>query len=109
MPDEKDRLGKKLSEREKAEEDRYFAKRDQEALERLRRQQAAAGNQATADATRMRCPKDGAALATQEREGVSVDGCPACHGVWLDAGELETLAQRERDSWLGRLFFRPRL
>ena len=40
--------------------------------------------------------------------GVTVEECPTCHGTWLDANELETVAQRERDSWLGRLFYRPR-
>ena len=36
MADEKDRLGEKLHQKEKAEEDRYFAKRDRELLARLR-------------------------------------------------------------------------
>jgi len=38
MADDKDRLGEKLHQKEKAEEDRYFAERDSELLARLRRQ-----------------------------------------------------------------------
>jgi Zn-finger nucleic acid-binding protein len=29
-----------------------------------------------------------------ELEGIELDHCPACGGTWLDAGELETIAER---------------
>jgi hypothetical protein len=103
MVDEKDKLGEKLHQKEKAEEDRYFAERDRAAIEKLRRAETAA-----ARPPGMRCPKCGAALAPVKHHGLMVEECPTCHGVWLDAGELEQIAQRERDSWLGRLFYRPR-
>jgi Zn-finger nucleic acid-binding protein len=32
-----------------------------------------------------------------------VDVCDAGCGMWLDTGELELLAEREKDSWLSRL------
>jgi len=35
------------------------------------------------------CPVDGAMLQKTVAHGVIVDCCPACRGVWLDAGELE--------------------
>ncbi len=54
------------------------------------------------------CPKDGSRLMTTDHYGVTVEECPSCHGMWLDAGELEKIASRERDSWLGRIFLRPR-
>ena len=28
---------------------------------------------------------------------VEIDKCPKCEGVWLDKGELEELAEKERD------------
>ena len=105
MVDEKDRLGEKLREKEKAEEDRYFKQRDQEALERLRREKAAPG----ATPAALRCPKDGTGLLSVDHLGIAVEECPTCHGMWLDQGECETLAQRERESWISRFFFRPRL
>ena len=40
----------------------------------------------------MRCPKCGTRLNSHTLHDVSVDECPSCHGVWLDAGELEALA-----------------
>ena len=37
------------------------------------------------------CPKCGTKLEEAALEGVTVDICPGCHGVWLDEGELEKL------------------
>ena len=108
MPDEKDRLGDKLRKKEKAEEDRFFAERDKALIEKLRREKSTAEQATTRDAARMRCPKCGERLASVQHLGVTVDECPSCHGMWFDQGELETLAARERDSWLGRFVFRPK-
>lgn len=98
--DEKDRLGGKLREREKAEEDRYFAERDKELLEKMKQQQAEAQE---AKEALMRCPKCGTKLSTVEHHEVTVEECPSCQGMWLDRGELEILAQRENEGWLSRL------
>lgn len=40
------------------------------------------------------CPKCREPLIVVELEGVEVDHCLACHGTWLDAGELELLMER---------------
>ncbi len=108
MVDEKDRFGDKLKAKEKAEEDRFFKERDKVALERLRQERGTAGQQARSGAP-VSCPKDGSPLASVEHLGVTVEECPKCNGMWVDKGQLQTLAARERDSWLGRFFYRPRL
>jgi Zn-finger nucleic acid-binding protein len=36
-----------------------------------------------------RCPD--ATLDERAREGITIDACPTCRGVWLDRGELERL------------------
>ena len=43
----------------------------------------------------MKCPvcKD-ADLAMSDRQGVEIDFCPQCRGVWLDRGELDKLIER---------------
>jgi len=95
--DGKDRLGDKLQKKQKAEEDRFFAEQDRKAVERLRAKLGSVEH-ATVD-----CPRCGAKLNEEDRHGVAIDVCPAGHGMWIDAGELKILSQRERDSWLTRL------
>ena len=43
----------------------------------------------------MKCPtcKD-TPLVMAERQGVEIDYCPACRGIWLDRGELDKLLDR---------------
>lgn len=42
----------------------------------------------------MRCPACRHELVVVEREGIEVDWCAQCHGVWFDAGEIELLAEK---------------
>ena len=47
----------------------------------------------------MNCPKcDNRQLAPAEVQGVEVDQCPECGGVWCDAGELARLLSLEAES-----------
>jgi len=73
----------------------------------------------------MKCPIDGATLVISERNGVEIDYCSQCRGVWLDRGELDKIvnhseaapahprgydrrhegkSRKKRDSFLGDLF-----
>jgi hypothetical protein len=101
--DEKDRFGDKLRNVERAREDQFFKQRDQELLDKLRENLGEEAEAAAQVAAQGRCPKCGACLTVREQQGVEVDECPSCGGVWLDSGELEKLAGRESDGWLGRL------
>ena len=53
----------------------------------------------------MKCPKCGHDLEEQDLDGVKVDRCTFCEGLYMDAGELETLFLRrdDRKSFLRRL------
>ncbi len=43
----------------------------------------------------MKCPRDGALLAYDAvKDIVAVERCPACEGIWLDPGELNTIQER---------------
>ena len=42
----------------------------------------------------MLCPIDGAELRMSDRNGVEIDYCPQCRGVWLDRGELDKINER---------------
>lgn len=49
----------------------------------------------------MTCPKCGAEMRTHRRNGVTIEQCRKCHGIFLDRGELEQLIGRE-SSFLGQ-------
>ncbi len=42
----------------------------------------------------MDCPVDGTTLVMSERQGIEIDYCPTCRGVWLDRGELDKIIER---------------
>jgi Zn-finger nucleic acid-binding protein len=43
----------------------------------------------------MKCPTcTDTALVMTDRQGVEIDYCPQCRGVWLDRGELDKLIDR---------------
>ena len=43
----------------------------------------------------MKCPKCGMQLVEIDYKGIKIDRCTGCTGVWLDAGELEQVAEFE--------------
>lgn len=47
----------------------------------------------------MKCPvcKD-VTLLMSEKNGVEIDYCPECRGIWLDRGELDKIINRARDA-----------
>ena len=43
----------------------------------------------------MKCPHcNDVTLTMSERQGVEIDYCPQCRGVWLDRGELDKLIEK---------------
>ncbi|SEH00075.1 hypothetical protein SAMN05444920_11554 [Nonomuraea solani] len=43
----------------------------------------------------MQCPKCRGSMRTYERNGVHIEQCDNCRGIFLDYGELETLTRME--------------
>ena len=42
----------------------------------------------------MACPVCRVPLAMSDRQGIEIDYCPQCRGVWLDRGELDKIVER---------------
>jgi uncharacterized protein len=42
----------------------------------------------------MKCPADSTEMRMAEREGIQIDYCPQCRGVWLHRGALEAIVDR---------------
>lgn len=79
-------------------EDDYFAREEIEAKRKLAIQQAQQTaleqREALKQLHHMKCPKCGMDLQTVKQGNVELDSCFNCHGVWLDAGELEQLLKQ---------------
>lgn len=92
-------------ERPSKNEDEYFARRDAELL---RQQREAARKSAVALERKthyMKCPKCGYDLFTGDWDGIQIDQCTNCHGIWCDAGEVEEILKRKiQPNILGRIF-----
>jgi uncharacterized protein len=46
----------------------------------------------------MNCPTCSVSLVITERQGIEIDYCPQCRGVWLDRGELDKIIERSAPS-----------
>ena len=42
----------------------------------------------------MLCPTDKSALVMSDRQGIEINYCPTCRGIWLDRGELDKILER---------------
>jgi ribosomal protein L37AE/L43A len=83
------------------QEEEYFARQEferrkqalvtraQSASEEAKKQEAAVAQ--------YRCPKCGAELVMVSYQGIDIDKCSQCQGVWLDCGELEQVLESEQD------------
>ena len=49
----------------------------------------------------MQCPVCDVTLVISSREGIEIDHCPQCRGVWLDRGELDKIIDRAAPSVVG--------
>ena len=55
------------------------------------RKQIAVGKKRHEELRNMKCPKCGKELIKSDYEGIRIERCSGCHGMWLGAGKLETI------------------
>jgi len=96
-------------------EDEWFARHEEELLrqarrdherrmEALRNDQADGKSRELRDLHYMKCPKCGHDMATRAIEGIEVDACKTCEGIFFDRGELDALLLKRAEDRRG--FFR---
>jgi len=73
---EKDPFGDKLKDKERGEEEQFFAKRERALLDKLRGQDAGEG--ATHPKGPLRCPKCGNLLTVESHEERAAPTCSTC-------------------------------
>lgn len=94
-------MSEKLQERGRALENEYFRRKEQELIDKMKSKLAA---DETVD-LKLECPKCDGHLMETEYEEIRIDMCDKCSGVWLDAGELAQVVDKNEDSgWLNRFF-----
>jgi len=52
----------------------------------------------------MNCPNCNVALVMSERQGIEIDYCPNCRGIWLDRGELDKIIEKSSQPESGMNF-----
>ena len=93
IPDEKDRLGNKLRDLEKAREDQYAAERDRELIEKLRQKKAELRQAASEASVTMGvlCPRCHRGLLPKAHGSVTMMVCPGDDGAWFDGEALKVV------------------
>jgi hypothetical protein len=88
-------------------EDEYFARLDFEKKKKMEEEKQRTLQMGEKDRLKalhfMKCPKCGMDLIEIDYKAIKVDKCSACDGVWLDAGELESVSKLEKGA-MDKLF-----
>jgi len=88
-------------------EEEYFAREEIEKKRKLALQQAeemaAKQREDLKKLHHMKCPKCGMDLQTLTRGDVDIDTCFNCHGIFLDAGELDQLVKQHGHEGSGKV------
>ena len=95
-----------LDDRGQALENEYFRRQEQELIAKMK---AKLGTSETTEARiKVKCQRDDCTsnLKEVDFENVRIDVCQDCSGVWLDAGELAAVMNKdeEKSGWLNRFF-----
>jgi len=81
-------------------EDAYFAREEfrklQEAEQYKHKNLAEEDKKRLQEQHYMCCPKCGMQLVEIDYQQIKIDKCTGCDGVWLDAGELDTVSKLEK-------------
>jgi hypothetical protein len=90
-----------LESRGQALENEFFHRREQELIGKMKAKLA----EEKSKSLEIKCPKCDGTLIETDFETIKIDVCDNCSGVWLDAGELTQIAEKDdAKGWFGKLF-----
>ena len=90
-----------MEDRGQALENEYFHRKEQELIANLK----AKIQEDDAKRLGIKCPKCDGTLIETDFDKIKIDVCDKCSGVWLDAGELTQIADKDEEAgWFGKLF-----
>lgn len=89
-----------LDDRGRALENEYFRRQEQELIEKMKSKLQSENKTPSG----LKCPKCDGNLTETNYENVKIDVCGSCSGVWLDAGELAQIVDKDKNGgWFGRV------
>ena len=98
----------KTDKERKKKEDEYFARiefeKRQKRIEEKQQDMQKSEKEKLKDLHWMNCPKCGMEMIEIDFEGVKVDKCSSCLGIYFDDGELGQLTQNTEKGFLRRLY-----
>ncbi|MBK8464678.1 MAG: zf-TFIIB domain-containing protein [Chloracidobacterium sp.] len=90
-----------LDDRGQALENEYFHRKEKELIAKMKEKIA----DESAKSLEIKCPKCDGTLIETDFATIKIDVCDKCSGVWLDAGELTQIAQKDEETgWFGKMF-----
>ena len=96
-----------MDKEQKKQEDEYFARiefeRRQKQLKEKQHQMEKEEEKKIKELHWMRCPKCGMEMIEVDFEGIKVDKCSSCLGIYFDDGEVAQLVDKDNPGFLGRL------
>jgi hypothetical protein len=95
-----------MSQEPSTQEEKWFYEQEQAKLAQARLDAAKATAVAEREAKQslhyMKCPKCGGDLQAVDHDGIELDRCVDCSGMWFDAGEMDkVIAQQKGSGFLG--------
>ena len=94
-----------IEEKPSRNEDEYFARLDADLMKERRARLDEERRTQERTSHYNKCPKCGCDLEEREHQGVKIDQCSECSGMWLDKGELELIEEMDRRSPRGSYSF----
>ena len=79
-------------------EHEYFVRRDAELIQERRARLDEERTKHERSSHLNKCPRCGIDLEVRDHNGVKIDQCAGCGGMWLDKGELEIIEEIDRHS-----------
>lgn len=90
-----------LDDRAQALENEYFHRKEKELIAKMKEKIA----DESAKSLEINCPKCDGTLIETSFETIKIDVCDKCSGVWLDAGELTQITQKDEEGgWFSKVF-----
>ena len=90
-----------LQDRGQSLENEYFRRKEQDLIAKMKEKI----EDDYAKRLGIKCPKCDGTLIEADFQNIKIDVCNKCSGVWLDAGELTQVVEKDTEAgWFGRLF-----